>query len=576
LCGKADADQTNVALIFTRALLDDPLLAIHVGTRAIGVSLAARRAEVGVLAAAAEAVLKNLAPSLWVTKAAAQYLAADTDFIEIGPRLGWLTRDERFSLGPLVVLEAAPQGLEDHIERSVPAIFDAFWGYTPSTAGSHSDDHDWAALPDPWLEEIPGGVRVRRAIKPVLELLGRVATNLAPDFVRQQGGIVARVNGIERWASAGRHIEVQLQSPHDQHGLPLSWMSTGAQRWVAASLREACRQLSAGVILLSQMNPHSGEILQSDDPEWKEELLRGLVGEEDDGDDWRPWDRLDSELIASQAGGLFLVDEPELHLHPRAQQDVANWLRQRSAEHLGVLAATHSSAFLSYPPEQASVIRVYLGETGTRVEVLDADLLGALDALGPEVGLGRAAMLQLARGVLAVEGEHDKLVIEHFFRRALREQRILVVPLRGAQNALSIAEGEILPRLGLPISVILDQGEREKRLIALLDSKTAGAEVRSVQYDEPDIICALPESAVRRAYRDKPFPGWSDLISRHGGKSDFKGHALAAMGLTGTNPGQFVREVLNFTADGEEPSPSLRRAVSEALSSFTGSQDWEP
>ncbi len=47
-------------------------------------------------------------------------------------------------------------------------------------------------------------------------------------------------------------------------------------------------------------------------------------------------------LAPQLPGGILLVDEPELHLHPTAVEDVTDWLRQRSADGQSLVVATHS------------------------------------------------------------------------------------------------------------------------------------------------------------------------------------------------------------------------------------------
>jgi hypothetical protein len=262
------------------------------------------------------------------------------------------------------------------------------------------------------------------------------------------------------------------------------------------------------------------------------------------------------------------VDEPELHLPPKAQEDVARWLYDRSQQSRAVLAATHSASFLHYEPEHATVVRVYREADRTVVDVLGRDLLAALGDLDADVGLGRAGILQVLRGVLAVEGMHDELVIKHFFRADLAEQRLLVIPMHGAPNALSVVEGELFS-LGAPIRVILDQGDRERKLARLVDQRsTPGADVQEIIYDEPDVVCALPEAAVRRAFPNARFPGWDQLKRDHSGKFGFKGLALESMGLKGTTPTDFVKQVLRLVEPEERPSPALHRAVHQAFSSI--------
>lgn len=390
--------------------------------------------------------------------------------------------------------------------------------------------------PDPWLERITDGVRLRRSIAPVLELLGRLATDLAPRFVTQQGRIVVGCVPIEGWMREGRRLSVGFMFNETDPDLPVTCLSAGLRRWVAASVREACRQLPTATITFRIIRPWTGEVEEFDDPSRRQETLHDLF-EGEETDEYRDV-RLDHRVTRRPSPGILLVDEPEVHLHPLAQVDIAQWLRQRSQENLAVIIATHSAAFLSYLPEQASLVRVHLGDSGTAVQVLDADLLGYLDVLQSDVGLGRAGILQLLRGVLAVEGRHDQLVIEHLYGRRLREQRIAVIPLHGAQHALSAAEGEILSRLDVPVRVILDHGHREASLLSLLRDRVIDIDVAGIQYEEPDIICALPEQAIRRAYPDKPFPGWDVLKERFGGKFGFKDHPQ------GDGPGRDERHAI--------------------------------
>lgn len=561
LCAEFEDEDRELALRFTRALLVAPLVAVPVGSPS-RIDLAARVGDPQ-LRTAAEAVCSKLPPHQWVTQSASRCLDGNGEFVTLFP-LGWLRSDERTLPVDVLVLDAAPVGLEEEIEQAMPELFDRFWGVTEAADRVAAERLGWgSALADPWLERAGAGVQLRGAILPILNLVERYAWANAPEFVSQhEGGISVQARPVEEWYGTGRRIRVGFRFGHSESDLfPVSALGAGLQRWVAASVREALRQVGNAQIRVWSV----GQLDEAaEEPDKRLHRLGELL---DESLSLSEFQRLEYEGEIAPAPGLLLVDEPELHLHPKAQEDVARWLYDRSQQSRAVLVATHSASFLCY--EHATVVRVYREADRTVTDVLGQDLLAALGDLDADVGLGRAGILQVLRGVLAVEGMHDELVIKHFFRADLAEQRLLVIPIHGAPNALSVAEGELFTRLGVPIRVILDQGDRERKLARLVDQRsTPGADVQEIIYDEPDVVCALPEAAVRRAFPSARFPGWDQLKRDHGGKFGFKGLALESMGLKGTKPTDFVTQVLRVVEPEERPSPAFQRVVRQAFSSI--------
>lgn len=457
LCAEAEDEDREVALRFTRALLVAPLVAVPVGSPS-RIDLAARVGDPQVRIAAEE-VCSKLPPHQWVTQSASRCLDGNSEFVTLFP-LGWLRSDERTLPVDVLVLDAAPVGLEEEVEQAMPELFDRFWGVTEAADRGAAESLGWgSALADPWLERAGDGVQLRGAILPVLDLVERYALLNAPEFVSQQGGISVQARPVDEWYGTRRRIQVGFRFGHSESNLfALAALGTGLQRWVAASVREALRQVGNAQIRVWRV----GQL--DDAAEEPDERLHRLGELLDESLSLSDLQRLEYEGEIAPAPGLVLVDEPELHLHPKAQEDVARWLYDRSQQSRAVLAATHSATFLSYEPEHATVVRVYREADRTVTDVLGRDLLAALGDLDADVGLGRAGILQVLRGVVAVEGKHDELVIKHFFRADLAEQRLLVIPIHGAPKALSVAEGELFTRLGAPIRVILDQGDRERKL----------------------------------------------------------------------------------------------------------------
>ncbi|MGA9309217.1 MAG: hypothetical protein WBV74_02470 [Pseudonocardiaceae bacterium] len=110
----------------------------------------------------------------------------------------------------------------------------------------------------------------------------------------------------------------------------------------------------------------------------------------------------------------------------------------------------------------------------------------------------------------------------------------------------------------------------------LLDlSRHLGDDLRFVRYDDPDVICELPENAVRRAFPDATFPGWDDLLrqwedeqNRAQTPTPFKRWALKAMGLPKAKrfPTTFFNDVIARCRPEDLPHPWFRRAAGRLLS----------
>jgi hypothetical protein len=273
---------------------------------------------------------------------------------------------------------------------------------------------------------------------------------------------------------------------------------------------------------------------------------------------------------------VLLVDEPELHLHPSAQREVRDWLLRRSGEETFVVLATHSPAFLELPTEQACLSLVHLEEGVTRIAEVGDDLIGRLEALGEDLGLGRAGVLQLTRAAVIVEGEHDLKVLQHFLGNELKRERVLMIPLRGARNAEALAfyETGFLARLGVPVRVVFDTAsdegsDMERRAVQEVRFlRERGHDALVIRYEEPDVMCALPETAVRRAYPESRFPGWPELISswRRSTRKHFKEWALRRIGID-NGPSTFIETVLAACSTDDKPSEAFDRMCTELMTS---------
>ncbi|MGH9226951.1 MAG: ATP-dependent nuclease, partial [Acidimicrobiales bacterium] len=399
-----------------------------------------------------------------------------------------------------------------------------------------------------WAEDGPdGGLHVRPEATAIADRLESGANALLPAFVSQVGALRVEIAKLGSWADGVPRSLVRWQYSGEDSVSHFNMLGAGIRRWVAAGLDAAC-----------------GDILRS---------------------------------AAGAVEPLYLIDEPEMHLHPLAQVEVLEWIEARVVAGATAVLATHSPLILATSRQSASLIG--LVREGTSVSQIDItasllDAIGGSDGLAEAIGSDRIAALQLTRGILVVEGEHDRKVIGKFFGVELARARIRMLPIRGTGNAKALADSELFASLGLPLCLVFDEvRERvianrdlntaptaeERKMIEVLDA-FAHFEHRDRRVDYagfalPDVICAIPIPAVRRAFPaaqgnvDWPavIAEWRSLRQQ---KTGFKPFALKLLGLERVNPDQFVEASLLAIQPEDIPAPELIRAVKTAEAKLLG------
>lgn len=179
-------------------------------------------------------------------------------------------------------------------------------------------------------------------------------------------------------------------------------------------------------------------------------------------------------------GGIVLViEEPEAHLHPLAQQWLARTLRSRCAEGLQVLITTHSPAFVSIEGLEGLVL-VYKENGSTRVrQITRQDLVSKCIELGaPEDKVTTDNVLSFyaanatsdllsgffTRAVVLVEGPTEALALPVLLGKGgleLDREGIAVISVGGKGN---LAKWYRLYRAyEIPCYVVFDNDTRDDR-----------------------------------------------------------------------------------------------------------------
>ncbi len=155
---------------------------------------------------------------------------------------------------------------------------------------------------------------------------------------------------------------------------------------------------------------------------------------------------------AFHSGLVLVVEEPEAHLHPLAQQWLARRLRERCRDGLQMVITTHSPAFVDIEGLEGLVL-VYKEAGRTRVRQLQCkDLVDTCVALGvPPNRITDQNVLPFyaaqatqpllsglfARVVVLVEGPTEALALPVYFRKCgldVEREGVAVLPVGGKGN----------------------------------------------------------------------------------------------------------------------------------------------
>lgn len=362
----------------------------------------------------------------------------------------------------------------------------------------------------PWATTRP----VPRTLAIATALAIEIAANrYCPDFAVDGGRILLSVPGHEN----AERVEVGILEASGSFRT-LAELPSGIARWVALvtdlAASEVLQALSSGGLVHlmagSDMTPYG----EDPDEERLDSLTANLL-----------------EHVASLVGRgralmLLLADEPELHLHPNAQEEIVRWCCSASSRWTTIVA-THAPPFLRLGVSEGRIVRVFRhADAGTRTALLEGTVLEELDEIAEGIGLGRDRLLQLVRGLVFVEGLADQAVLMHLAGDLIARQRLVVVPIHGHSQTKGVVQGELALALGLSVAVIFDNITREdlaalevdptarvsdeaKSAWRLVSQQERGLDCTVIPFESGDICGALPEATIRQHYPS--FTTWDEI-----------------------------------------------------------------
>jgi putative AbiEii toxin of type IV toxin-antitoxin system len=365
---------------------------------------------------------------------------------------GWAQPDTPMALGdPLavglglvpraIILPASFEALRARLEEVVATVVMVLAGHRGDTNG--------------WLLTSDAGrtARVHPLAAAVTRRFGREVTAALPGFISRKYELVCEVPRLVDWPRAGRS-RVMLRSTRDGALFAVDDAAAGFRIWIQLALCETLRRLERqlAAVRFSTSPETRGDLTEI---AWDAGALDHLTSSLARDAATHPPQVLEGVLDALRPW-VYLIDEPEQHLHPalirRAARWLANAMRTRGAH---AVAVTHSADFLA---EDSGAFLVYVerGEHQTHYRPFDFATLVATDRIAAEMGFDRGELLTRVRVVLYVEGAMDRVVLDELFGAELSRKGIALGVFGGVANVNDVLEHPVVRYTAAHIAVLVD------------------------------------------------------------------------------------------------------------------------
>ena len=222
-------------------------------------------------------------------------------------------------------------------------------------------------------------------------------------------------------------------------------------------------------------------------------------------------------------GAIFLIEEPEMYLHPHRKRFFYKTLRSVSTNNQ-IIYATHSSEFVTIPEfEDVKIVkRASNGSTKVTASSLTATV-PLREKLRKELDPERNELF-FAQHVLLVEGDTEKLAFpEYAMRLGIDLDRIgcSIVEVGGKRNLKGVAD--VVASFGIPCTIVFDTDSSDFDSNQAEEEETYNVGLRSLQSETVRVVELNPkyESVLRHdlgetEYRRlcESYPGFSKAV-RH-------------------------------------------------------------
>lgn len=162
---------------------------------------------------------------------------------------------------------------------------------------------------------------------------------------------------------------------------------------------------------------------------------------------------------------LLLIEEPELHLHPGAEEEVYDLIEEVTSEGPQVLVTTHSDVFVNRS-DASNIVRVERTDINTTFRhISDGEIATELSDLGYE----KSSLLQ-SEAVVFVEGKSDERVLKQFAQTCglnFDRSGIKLVELDGEGNIRSDGRSlvKLLSAFDIPYLFVVDSHGNSRKVV---------------------------------------------------------------------------------------------------------------
>jgi hypothetical protein len=371
---------------------------------------------------------------------------------------------------------AVPRALDDVRLELRDAILDTLvhlrWAERDRWARDHGvaiEDDGTRRGTKAWLKAPEAEVAaVEPDARALCALASDLATTLAPSFISDSHRISISVEPIHQWERGGPTIRLDLER---DGGVRFSMHAAadGHKVWLQLAVLEAVAVLRRYLSVLEGLLERPDKVREAATAKsrgaWKQydaaiELLR-TFGRPKPGDG-PPLEQFIS--LRNVGHRLYLIDEPEQHLHPRLQRSAARWLVDAgTAGASQCLVVTHSPHYLRIPGRVSfAYLQQVVGDSAqprSVIRLLTPDVLAATDEVAQEMGFDRGELLSAVSTILFVEGQADKKFLDAFCGARLHHAGIALVPIHGAVHAerKGVVDSEVvLSWTAARLAVLLD------------------------------------------------------------------------------------------------------------------------
>lgn len=359
-----------------------------------------------------------------------------------------------------------------------------------------------------WLAEPDAEVAtVSNDAKALARLGSALCSRLAPGFVSSAHAIDISIEPIYEWERGGPALHLGLRKARDVQ-FPMKRSADGHKVWLQLALLETTAILRRyldvldGLFSRAAKEREAGSSAASSSGESylaAVDLLKAFAGSSSSDAE-----TVEKFLALRNVGHrLYLIDEPEQHLHPRLLRSAAEWLAGAgTAGASQAVVVTHSPHYLRIPGD---VGFAYLrsmpdGPTGSRsvIEELTPELLAASDDVASEMGYDRGELLSAVAAIVFVEGQADKLFLEAFCARELHHAGVALIPIHGAVSAQrkGVVDSEVvLTWTAARLGVLLDNLSESEWSTLETDADYCAQQARKASKTELKAMAQILERA---------------------------------------------------------------------------------